>query len=769
MKIRNRTSRLHRLIVATALVCLAAGVAAAADEAPKKKTYTITRADSPITVDARLDEPAWASALTFTLDYETFPGDNIPARVPTECLLTYDDSRLYVAFRAFDPEPEKIRAHYTDRDQPYNDDFVGVMLDTFNDERRAYEFFVNPLGVQMDLVEDDVSGTEDASWDAIWDSAGRLTAEGYVVEMAIPFNQLRFPRTEGVMTWGIDIIRGYPRDQRYLLRLQPRRMDISCHYCQVSKLTGLEGLEPGRNLAFYPTLTGVHTERRENFPRGGFSTETAELEPGVTARWGATPNITMTGTINPDFSQVEADVAQLGINRRFALFFPEKRPFFLEDDDYFQTPVDAVYTRTVADPLWGVRVTGKEGGNAFGFFTARDEVTNLIFPGSEGSSFASLDESHLAGVFRYRRDVGGHSNLGLLATTRVGKDGYENTVYGADGRVRFSDADSLRFQLLGSTTAYSGQVASDYGQPSGRFSDLAGMVNYQHGSRDWWWGATFEEFGDRFRADSGFIPRVDYRTGLLGLHRNWWGTDADWFSRIGLGTEWEYTEDLDGNLLECGGDFWFEVHGPRQSHLETGGGLGEKALNGETFDQAFVKLYGEISPNSWFTGQVRIEAGNELDYANTRNGDRLQVLPALTWRPGRHFTLQLNHTFERLDVDEHRLLIPGRLPGGRLFTANLTELRGVWQFNTRSFVRAIIQYADIDRTPELYYDAVERETRDLFGQFLYSFKLTPQTVLFLGYSENQHAFGDPCSGMDSIGLTRSDWTVFIKIGYAWLL
>jgi hypothetical protein len=749
---------------------VAACPGALAQDTPEKKVYTIARAVSAIEVDARLDEPAWDSALAVTLDYETFPGDNIPAKVHTEGWLAYDDTHLFVAFQAHDPEPEKIRAHYTDRDAPFNDDMIGVMLDTFNDERRAYEFFVNPLGVQMDLVEDDVSGNEDPSWDAIWKSAGRLTDDGYIVEMAIPFNQLRFPRTEGSMTWGIDIARVYPRDQAFLFRLQPRDYDRSCHYCQVSKLTGLEGLEPGRTLAFYPTLTGVHTERREDFPEGGFSTETSELEPGITTRWGVTPNITLVGTVNPDFSQVEADVAQLDINRRFTLFFPEKRPFFLEDADYFQTPIDAIYTRTVADPIWGARITGKEGGNAFGFFAAQDEVTNLIFPGAEGSSFTSIDESHLAGVLRYRRDVGEHSNIGGLVTARQGADGYENTVYGVDGRIRFSNTDSIRLQVLGSTTAYPDQVAADFDQPEGRFSGHGAFATYDHESRNWWWGALYEDMGKDFRADSGFVPQVDFRKVRAGLHRNWWFDDeGSRWSRFGLGGDWDYATDQDGNKLEHEGEIWAGLNGPLQSRFEAGAGVRETVFRDVSFDQSFIRFSGNFSPNAELTARCSVHFGHQLDFLNVRNGDQVRIVPRLTYRIGRHLSLSLDHTYQRLGVNADGLVGHGGSPGGRLFRANLTQVRGVYQFNTRSFVRAIIQYADIERDPDLYREVVDRNSRDLFGQFLYSFKLTPQTVFFLGYSENQHAFENPYSGMDSIGLTRSDWTLFVKIGYAWLL
>jgi len=396
-------------------------------------------------------------------------------------------------------------------------------------------------------------------------------------------------------------------------------------------------------------------------------------------------------------------------------------------------------------------------------------VTNLIFPGSEGSSFTSLDQSHLAGVFRYRRDVGQYSNIGALVTSRQGADGYENTVYGADGQIRLGDADSVRLQLLGSTSAYPDEVAADFDQPEGRFSDLAAFASYDHNTRDWWWGASYQDFGQDFRVDSGFIPRVNYREGRVGLHRDWWAGEESWYSKFGIGGDWDYSEDQEGNKLEHELELWTGLDGPLQSHLEAGGGIRETVFQGIPFDQSFARIYGQFNPNANLFAGCSIHFGDQLDFANARNGDQVRIRPQLTYNVGRHLSIGLNHTYQLLDVDVDGLIGIGRPDSGRLFTANLTELRSVYQFNTRSFVRAIIQYADIDRTPELYRDVVDAETRDLFGQFLYSFKLTPQTVFFLGYSENQHAWEDPHRGMDSIGLTRSDWTIFVKIGYAWLL
>ncbi len=206
------------------MVC-ASGVADAQEPAPNaaesKPTYRVPRATSAITIDGSPDEEAWQGALRLTLPFEVAPGDNLPASAETEALLLYDHEAFYAAFRVRDPEPGRVRARLTDRDTAFQDDFVGLVVDTFNDELRAFEFFVNPLGVQMDLVVDDVAGSEDTSWDGIWSSAGRLDADGYTVELAIPYTTLRFQRIQSDQTWGLDLIRIYPRDRRFLVRLEP--------------------------------------------------------------------------------------------------------------------------------------------------------------------------------------------------------------------------------------------------------------------------------------------------------------------------------------------------------------------------------------------------------------------------------------------------------------------------------------------------------------------------------------------------------------------
>src|SRR5688572_15417578 len=206
---------MRTLTLLTLLVCLAVPLFA-----QEKALYTIERIDKPIVVDGTIDAAEWANAKPIELPVETFPGNNIPARVKTEAFLGYDDKNLYLGFRAFDPDPKAIRAHLTDRDNAYSDDFIGVAIDTFNDERRAFEFFVNPLGVQMDLTNNDLNGNEDDSWDAIWNSSGKIHSDRWEVEMAIPFSQIRFKESGAdVQTWGLDIVRIYPREQRFRLGL----------------------------------------------------------------------------------------------------------------------------------------------------------------------------------------------------------------------------------------------------------------------------------------------------------------------------------------------------------------------------------------------------------------------------------------------------------------------------------------------------------------------------------------------------------------------
>jgi hypothetical protein len=729
-------------------------VAGGPDGAP----FEVRPASGPIVVDGRLDEAAWAEAAAVELPFEVYPADNGPAAVATTCLMTWDARTLYVGCRAEDPDPASIRARYSDRDAAGEDDFVGVLLDPFDDRRRAFEFFVNPLGVQTDAFLDDLgagehgsNGNEDATWDALWTSAGRITATGYEVEMGIPLTSLRFPRGGGVQTWGVSFVRVRPRQFRYQLWSQRKDRNRSCTVCQFSRARGFADLTPGHALELDPTATSQRTDRRRDEDAGGgLARGGVETDLGLTATWGVTPNLILNAALNPDFSQVEADALQLDVNTRFALFYPEKRPFFLEGADFFTTPFQVVFTRNVADPDWGLKASGKAGANAFGVFVADDGRSTLLVPGSQGSTAVELAGGTTDTAARYRRDVGRGSSVGVIATSRAG-DGYDNRVGGLDGLVRFGASDVLRLQALGSRTRYPGALADELGQPTGEFGDRALLASYEHLSRRWRWSARYEDVGRDFRADLGFVPQVDYRYDKELIERHWWAPESSWWTHFQLGIDTARTETQSGDQLERLDEIWFVLEGARQLELFVQAGDWTRGFGGRRFPGSFVEGRLQLQPTGTLALEVYGQVGDEIDYANVRPARQQRLEPSLSWNLGRHLRTELSHAWQRLDVD-----------AGRLFTANLTELRLVWQFDVRTFVRAIVQRSLIERDPALYVDPVEARSDRVFGQLLFSWKLNPQTVFFLGYSETD-------LGNDRVDLRQADRTVFVKLGYAWSL
>jgi hypothetical protein len=745
-----------------ALVLAAGGLAEARTRAdqgapppPPPPTYQVPRTETPVKVDGVLDEAAWANALKVDVGVEIQPGENIPAPVRTEFLITYDTSNLYLAFRAFDPDPSAIRAHLSDRDANFRDDFCGVIMDTFNDKRRGYEFFANPLGVQSDLSRNEVGSgdSEDSTWDAIWDAAGKITAEGYVVEMAVPFSSLRFPRTPGEQTWLIAPFRAYPRTVRHQIFAMPLDRSNNCMFCQFPKFVGFAGIKPGRAVELDPTLTAERTDGLEDeddltspFVNGPF-----KGEAGLSGRWGVTPNLSLNGALNPDFSQVEADAAQLSTNTRYALFYPEKRPFFLEGADYYTTPVSAVYTRTVADPSWGVKLSGKEGPQAFGVFVAQDRTTNVLFPSNQSSDLDAYDQENLTGVVRYRRDIGDSSAVGALATAREG-DGYHNYVYGADGLVRLSATDTVKLQVLGSRTKYTEKMAADYDQPQDEFDGSAVFASYMHNERDWDAWLSHERYSTGFRADSGFVPRVDTATTVVGGERNWIGSGEKWFTNISVGTEPWQTKDHTGRVTDQAIPVFAYYQGPLQSTVNLRYARAKEYYDGVTYEQDRIFAFANVRLNGAFTCSVDTRFGDSIDYDNSRPAEVTHIAPGLTWNIGRHLYLQVDHVFEDLDVT-----------GGRLYRANLSNARLIYQFNTRSFLRAIVQRLDVRHNLDLYLDPPDSAKQlSLFTQLMFSYKINPQTVFFLGYSDTR-------ASDDRIDNLQTNRTVFAKVGYAWLL
>lgn len=714
------------------------------------ESYEIPRAEGTIEIDAVLDEPAWTSALVFELDYETDPGENVPPPVDTQCRMIYSQTHLYYGCHAFDPEPDKIRARYSDRDRSSpNDDTIGLAVDPFNLNNTSFVFDVNPLGVQNDRVYSEVIGRSDPAWDALWDSAGRIVEDGFVVEVRIPFSSLRFPRPDGdKQTWGFNFRRYRPREVFRRIAIEPFDRDNSCRLCQNSELTGFENVDQGTSLEITPTLVAIGDSEIDEFPQGDLVSEDPDIEPGLFVSWGLTPNLNLSGAINPDFSQVEADIVQLDVNTQFALFFRERRPFFLEGTDFFDSRIRAVHTRTIADPNWGLKLTGQVGKNGVGVLAAEDNQTSLLLPGPQDSEVETLDEESTAAIVRYRRDVGEASTVGVLLTGRDAGD-YSNLVAGADARLRVTENDIIQAQFLQSKTEYPTEFAEEFDQPLGDLEDHGISLSYRHTTRNWNVRTTYRDFGEGFRADLGFVPRVDYRVLVIGGSYEWFAEDETWWNRIEVGGDWDRSETQSGEPLEEEWEFFSGFGGTMQSRVVFGGERSNETFEGVEFDLERVWFFGGFQPTAWLGFVVEASTGDAIDFTEVRPGEEISWSPGIEFTPGRHLQGSLFYTRDRLDIAE-----------GRLFDTAITELRVVYQINSRAFFRLIGQHILIDQNPELYEEEVVPTTEELFGQLLFSYRVNARTALYLGYTSGY------LDEFDS-GLTQTDETVFLKVSYAW--
>lgn len=728
-----------------ALFCLGALAVSQNVSANPSNIIEVPTLSSDVVIDGVPDEAFWSQARSVELSYETRPADNAPASVRTTALIADNGREVLLAFRAEDPNPEEIRAFLRDRDSLWNDDFIGFTIDTFNDQRRAYEFYVNPLGAQGDLIIDGATGNEDSSWDGLWESAAKINANGYTVEMRIPYSTLRFQKTNGVaQKWGVDFLRFRPRDSRYRISNNKLIRGSNCYLCDLSKLDGFATAHPGRDLEVTPTFTAGYAQTR-NTPYSAWQGDGSQFELGVDVKWGVGPNLTLNGTINPDFSQVESDQAQLDLNTTFALFLQEKRPFFLEGADYFKTPLNILYTRSIADPDYGARATGRNGQHLYGFFVAQDAVTQVLIPGALGSSFRDLEQESLVVAGRYRFDITNKASIGMISTLRSGDD-YSNTVVGIDGRWQ-TGGHTVTAQWLTTST----ENPPAFGLAPEQDGD-AMTAQYNFSNRHWGANVSHTRFDSGFRADLGFVSQVGYDKSVIGGSHTWHGDDGDKIIQMRLNGDWDITHREDGQLLERELEAYFTVQGPLQSEAQIGALKRDRFWAGQLFDESWLSFYGEIIPNSILSFGTYARTGEQIDFRNAELANITEFQPWINLNIGKGVNFRLDHIYQKLSRD-----------GGDVFIANLSDIRLGWQINTRQRLRLALQYGNTIRDTFLYdfpLDTISEE-RDLSAQLLYSYKINPRTAFFAGYSEGQYADDDYPE------LFATGRALFMKLSYAW--
>jgi len=738
------------VILLLAVVC-ARGLAAEEPEPPKPK-LKLARITSPITVDGDLSDAGWKEATEVPLVYEINPGDNTTPAVKSTARIGYDDKFFYVSFWCEDPDISKIRAPFVDRDGINDDqDYVGILLDVENQNHSAIDFWIGPRGIQADSVFFEGTFSEDFGPDYFWQSAARIGKDAWTAEVAIPLSSLRYPDKDP-QDWALALYRTYPRDRNYQFYSVRVPRGSSCFLCNSATIEGIAGLPQGAHWVAAPY--GAVTSTKAYGADGIFDDDTTTKgKVGLDAKWLPNADTVVDATINPDFSQIESDTAQIAVNERFALFFPEKRPFFLEHVDLLQTPIQAVYTRTITSPLWGARLTGKSGGTNFTALVADDRGGGtVIIPGPVFSDTAPQDYESTVAIARVRQDLGA-SFAGALATGRVIQGGGYNAVVGGDFHWQPGDADVVNGQYLYSFSQNPDRPDLFPGWTGQKTSGFAMTAQWVHSTRHWDWTVGYDNYAEGFLADDGFVPQVGYREAGGNIGYRFYPTG--FFSRIHPLAGGNYVNDREGNLISRRAFPGLSFQAQWALRGEIDYNFEAVRIAGRTleFDRVVWTLQASPSrflPRITFAGNY----GEQPDVSNVRVGNGGTLTVTATIRPTSHLALDL--IGERQWIDE---TVDGR--DGRLFTATVARAKAIYVFNSRMLFRVIGQYIETTRDPALWTFPVLEKEAQFSGSLLFSYKLNWQTVLYLGYGDNRALVES--AGHD---LRPQDRQFLLKVSYA---
>lgn len=685
-----------------------------------------------IRIDGHLDDAPWRNAPAFDRFWAVSPQDGEPARVKTDVRFAYDRDALYVAVRAWDPDPSQLRAPFARRDNVLADqDMIDVFIDPVGNRKFAHFFRVNPNGSIGDGLYNEDTATEDFSPDVEFDVATARFEGGWTAEFRIPFSSLRYIDPPAG-PWTVLVYRNYPREQRYLMASSPLPRVQTCFLCLNEPLTGLE-VPPARHLAVTPNVT-VRTVRTRDADQP--ARRDNDFVPSLDAKWRPRADVVVDATVNPDFSQVELDTPQLAGNTQFALFFPEKRPFFLEGADILQGPLQAIYTRSVTDPAWGLRATQRTGRFDGTVLVSRDEGGGTVLvPGTYGTGFAAQDFHSLA-TFARGRWQSGPLTVGGLFTDRTLDGGAYNRVAGPDATWFPNTENRLRAQLLGSWTtarAVDGEIVK--ADPA---ASHAALVDWTWHARLWDQYLDFEDVGPEFRADNGFIGQNGYRRFYSESTRKF--LDVAGFNEVSPylladekratdGTE-IYRQTFFGLRLGLPHDttVTFEYRPNNLVAVRPGGGLRKR-------DQGYFAI--DTNPFAWLA-RLHFETafGDRLDVANNRIGSGVLYSLQLSLRP--HPRLELEYRIDDDYVDS-REPVEG---SARIISERAQQVLAIWHFSARDSLRTIWQATSTRRAPSLWEEPVAaRENADTLS-LVYGHYYRIGTTFYLGANASRTRIPD---------------------------
>lgn len=647
--------------------------------------------------------------LKITEFWQIDPGDGDPASQPTTAYLSYDDKNLYVAFICID-DPSKIRAQITRRDALFSDDRVNVSLDTFHDHRRNYGFDANPYGIQMDGIN--TEGMDDFNFDTLWYSEGKITETGYTVFMTIPFKSLRF-RNAPQQTWGVLLNRVIQRKNEFVNWPYVTWRKMPSWAGQFAHLEGIEDISPSSNLQLIPY--GLFSRARNLNPMApgwNYGTEN-HAQAGLDAKMVLRDSLTLDMTLNPDFSQVESDSPQVTVNQRYEVFFPEKRPFFIENADYFQTPENLFFSRRMMDPQFGARLTGKLGRWGIGVLAGDDQAPGEALP--EGNRYHG--DRAAIGVFRLYRELGAESRLGMMATSRdFGSS--SNRVFSVDTRLK-----------LGTNWAFNGQwMGSKTRELDGSHHDgTAAILKLSRSGRNFTTSGYYQDRSAGFDTKLGYIQRTDIRETGYDVGYSWHpeqsslvsygpnlSTSVTWDHK-GTLTDWKINPSFTFNLIRN-----TRVSFRRIESFERFEGIDfRKSRTGATISSEFLR---------WLHLSGEVETGDRVNYYPAAGlvpfqGRSFEGSGSVTLQPSARIRLDETYLYTRLSTDRGSTSV---------FNNHIVRSKINYQFNRELSLRAIVDYNAILPNSSLVF--LDR-TKQLGLDFLFTYMLHPGTALHVGYTD----------------------------------
>ncbi|MFC1724593.1 DUF5916 domain-containing protein [candidate division KSB1 bacterium] len=698
---------------------------------PDKSVINIIKTEENIRIDGVLNENIWQKAQKVELNYEFNPGNNVKPKVKTEVYFVYDESNLYMGFICHETDIKQLRANLTERDRMFQDDFMGIILDTYNDLKKAYEIFINPFGVQGDVIW--TPSNEDDSYDMIYYSAANILADRWVGEMKIPFKSLSFPQTD-IQEWRILVYRNRPRSSREQIAWTPIDRNNPALLAQAGWLKGIRGVERGRFLNLLPYTVASNYGAKEDFevPDSEFRTGKIKSDIGMGIKYGLTSNLNLDFVYNPDFSQVESDATQIDVNTTNALFYPERRPFFQEGSETFNTLLhnDLVYTRTINNPSFAAKLTGKVGKVKLGFIS-------------------SYDRNALSNILRLKYDLGGESYIGTFITNREEEDGY-NRVASLDGSIQFSENYYWDFQLSGSKTrepdspeiyedntvfSKNGRTATFDGE---KFSGMSFFTALRKKSEYLNASMLYIDYSPSFRAANGYVASNNYRYYEIDFNFMSYpnGKLVDYYNiSPEFAQEYNHQNQLKNQRFEN----TFYIIMKKQTEFVCLYEYENKRFNDIMFKNLYTASFSLSSqPSKYINCGLDYNFGRDIYRTSEepRKAFSKSISSFIDWKPLSNVSIGAEYHKYKLD----ELNNAGNIFNGYTIRGNFN-----YQYNRNLYFRLISQYNSFSKDYEL--DPLIR------------YKLNPFTIFYIGSTYDFKSFDG------SNGLTKMQRQYFMKFQY----